>query len=186
MVTSVYFSIGSNMGNALENCACIMERFSKEIKKVRLIEKSEYYISSPQDYTDQQWFINAVGKLETLLDPFELLDYFKMLEAESGRDFSVPRFGPRVIDIDIIFFDDIIINTPKLTIPHQRMHQRRFVLKPLSALNPYFVHPVLGKTVSMLLSEIDPTDQDVIALSEYNGYEKYSANLRTEVLIEEK
>lgn len=181
MVSSVYFSVGSNIGNAIENCERIMDIFSREKNIIRLIEKTGYYISSPQDYEGQDWFVNAAGKLETRLDPFELLDYFKRIEAESGRDFSAPRFGPRVIDIDIIFFDDIIINTQKLTIPHQRMHLRRFVLKPLSDLNSAFVHPVLGKTLSRLLSETDSFNQEVIALSEYDGFKNYSVNKITGV-----
>lgn len=181
MASAVYFSVGSNIGNAVENCERIMDRLSREKNIIRLIEKSDYYVSSPQDYKDQEWFINAAGKLETILGPFELLDYFKRIEAESGRDFSAPRFGPRVIDIDIIFYNDIIINTPRLTIPHKRMHLRRFVLKPLYDLNSRFVHPVLGKTVSRLLSETDPFNQEVIAFSEYDGFKDYSVNKITGV-----
>jgi len=176
MASSVYFSMGSNIGNALNNCDNIMHRFSKDKNVVKLIEKSGYYVSSPQDYEDQAWFVNAVGRLETELDPFELLDYFKKIEAESGRDFSAPRFGPRIIDIDIIFFDNFIINTPELVIPHKRMHLRKFVLKPLSELDSDFVHPVLGETVSTLLKETEVFNQDVIALSELSGFTEYSVN----------
>lgn len=164
--SSVYFSLGSNVGDSASNCLMALNKLKMDSEKVCLKECSPFFRTSPQDHENQPWFVNAVGRLETPLNPYDLLDYFKKIEADLGRDFSVKRFGPRIIDIDIIFYDDIILDNPMLTIPHERMHLRRFVLEPFCWLNPDFVHPVIGGSVSVILSGLDNEKQKTVMLSD--------------------
>jgi 2-amino-4-hydroxy-6-hydroxymethyldihydropteridine diphosphokinase len=115
------------------------------------------YETPPWGFTDQAAFLNQVVKVETYLEPEPLLQHLKRLEVALGR---VPNFqnGPRLIDIDILFFDNIIMDTPPLVIPHPRLHERAFVLVPLHEIAPEFMHPLLKKTVSELLTHVDRSE----------------------------
>lgn len=119
----------------------------------RILTVSPFYKTAPVDYTDQEWFVNGVARIETDLDPFALLALLKSIEKEMGRKPTV-RFGPRVLDLDIIFYEEEVFNTPKLTLPHPRMDQRRFVLQPLCDIDPDLVHPVIGKSVQEMLEDL--------------------------------
>jgi 2-amino-4-hydroxy-6-hydroxymethyldihydropteridine diphosphokinase len=113
--------------------------------------KSSVYETPPWGFTEQGAFLNQVVKVETYLEPEPLLRHLKRLETALGR---VPSFqnGPRLIDIDILFFDELIVNTPPLVIPHPRLHERAFVLVPLAEIEPGLMHPILQKPVSELLT----------------------------------
>jgi 2-amino-4-hydroxy-6-hydroxymethyldihydropteridine diphosphokinase len=120
------------------------------------LEKSPVYETLPWGVTDQPAFLNMVLSGKTHLAPLALLACLKKLELQLGRLPSI-RYGPRKIDIDILFYGNLILNTPKLTIPHPRLHERAFVLVPLADLAAEFAHPLLGKTVRQMLAEIDTT-----------------------------
>jgi len=117
------------------------------------------------NFKDQEWFVNAVVQISTPLDPFGLLDILKAIQRKAGRIKDTVRFGPRILDLDIIFFDDQIIETDQLKIPHPRMHERRFVLQPLCDISPGMVHPVMKKPVSKLLAMLDGREGRVIPCS---------------------
>jgi 2-amino-4-hydroxy-6-hydroxymethyldihydropteridine diphosphokinase len=149
-----YISVGSNIGNRLENCKnSIISLAESEISIVRAA--SPFYMTEPVDYINQDWFVNLVVKIETKLDPFRLSDKLKLIQNNAGREHDAVRFGPRIIDLDIIMYDDFVINLPELVIPHPRMHKRRFVLKPICDIDPQIVHPVLKRDMQYLLDRLD-------------------------------
>ena len=156
----VYISAGSNMGNRLQNCRQGITAL-KRSGDSRIVAQSRVYMTEPVDYEDQDWFINLVVKLETTNTPFELLDTIKSVQRAAGRRRDVIRFGPRVLDLDIIFFDDLILDSDRLVVPHPRMHQRRFVLKPICDIDPTIVHPVLKKDMQTLLDGLGKDEQKV-------------------------
>ncbi len=122
-------------------------------ERVRVVAVSSLYESDPVGPQDQPKFTNAVFKAETELSPFELLDYLKTIENKIGRK-KTRRWGPRVIDLDIIFYGDLVISTDSLVIPHPRAHERRFVLEPLLEIEPDARHPVKNKTVRDICSQL--------------------------------
>lgn len=160
---TVFLSVGSNLGDKLDNCrkgiAALGESGDSE-----LLGTSRFYRTSPVDYTDQDWFVNAAVKIGTTLDPFSLLDELVAIQRRMGRKSDAIRFGPRELDLDILLYDDRIIRTPKLEIPHPRMHKRAFVLQPICDINPTIVHPVLGRTAADLLDRLNDDAQQVVVL----------------------
>ena len=162
---TAYICVGSNLGDKLENCRrAIVELTSDEA--IRLIAQSSKYRTEPVDYEDQDWFVNYVVKIETVLDPLSLLQVLKSIEHRAGRKRDTVRFGPRVLDLDIIFYEDLVMHTPQLSIPHPRMHKRRFVLRPVCDIDPHIKHPVLDRTVQSLLKNLDETEQRIIQLDD--------------------
>ena len=157
---AVYISVGSNLGNKLENCGQGIQ--SLTCCDARLIAQSPIYQTEPVDYSDQDWFINLVVKFETSLDPFQLLDRMQSIQRKAGRIQQPVRFGPRILDLDILFYDNVVLNSAQLMIPHSRMHKRRFVLQPLCDINPTIIHPVLKKDVQSLLEDLDDNEQRII------------------------
>jgi 2-amino-4-hydroxy-6-hydroxymethyldihydropteridine diphosphokinase len=113
---------------------------------------SRFYDTEPVGYLDQPHFLNATVALRTDLQPLELLQKLLAIEHAMGRDRSTTvDKGPRVIDLDLLLYGDVTMNTPELTLPHPAMHERRFVLEPMAEMLPEMVHPVLGKTIRELL-----------------------------------
>ena len=155
-----FISLGSNIGDKLQNIQKAVEILT-ETGNSTLLRHSECYKTEPVDYADQDWFVNAVIEIETDYPPLRLLKKIKTIEKEMGRNEGGIRFGPRIIDLDILFFDDLIIKEDGLTIPHPRLHQRRFVLKPICDIAPHLVHPVLSKSMETLLNNLN-TGQEVI------------------------
>jgi 2-amino-4-hydroxy-6-hydroxymethyldihydropteridine diphosphokinase len=147
----VYISIGSNLGNREENCekaiALLIKRGIKVIKRSSLCE------TEPWGVKEQPEFINVAVEVETHLRPEELLKNLKEIEIDIGRRES-KLWGPRIIDIDILFYDDLVIKTPELEIPHPGINNRGFVLEPLSEIAPDKIHPVLKKSIKELLLEL--------------------------------
>jgi 2-amino-4-hydroxy-6-hydroxymethyldihydropteridine diphosphokinase len=147
-----YIGIGSNLGDKLHNC----EKAISEILKIdrhKLLKKSSFFKTQPVGYTSQDWFVNGAVKIETDLEAIELLRALKTVEFQLGRT-EIFRWGPRTIDLDILFFDDIEIETEELQIPHPHIRERQFVLIPLVEIDRDLVHPVLRKTVQELLRNL--------------------------------
>jgi 2-amino-4-hydroxy-6-hydroxymethyldihydropteridine diphosphokinase len=113
------------------------------------------------DYLDQDWFVNYVVQIETQLEPLQLLHSIRTIQKEAGRKRDKIRFGPRILDLDIILYDVLTMNTSDLTIPHPRMHKRRFVLQPLCDINPKLIHPVLDMDMQSLLNALDDEKQRI-------------------------
>lgn len=157
---TAYISVGSNLGDKLENCRRGIRRLDRD--DVWLKAESRIYQTEAVDYTDQEWFINLVVKIETLLDPYRLLQRLQSIQRKAGRLQDSIRFGPRVLDLDILFYDEVVINSTQLVIPHPRMHKRRFVLQPLCDIDPAIMHPVLKTDVRTLLNRLDDNEQRII------------------------
>lgn len=151
MTHSIYIALGTNLGERLANLRAAIRTMPPD---VNVIEESPVYETPPWGYEDQPAFLNMVIKAETNLQPESLLAYLKQIEAELGREKSV-RWGPRLIDLDILFYDDLVLNSPPLVIPHPRLHERAFVLVPLADVAPELVHPVFQQKISEFLSKID-------------------------------
>jgi len=153
-----YLSIGSNLGDRLRNCCRGIEALCAD-GSVVLLARSPFYESAPVDFLDQGWFINAALKIGTALSPLELLDRLQAVQTLSGRKAGGVRFGPRVLDLDILLYEDLVVDTPLLTIPHPRMHKRRFVLQPMCDIDALVMHPVLGRNVQSLLNQLNDDAQ---------------------------
>ncbi|KJJ85075.1 7,8-Dihydro-6-hydroxymethylpterin-pyrophosphokinase, HPPK domain protein [Candidatus Omnitrophus magneticus] len=147
----VYLGIGSNIGDATKNCESAVQKI-KFTPNIQIIKSSSFYKTKHVGGPAQEDYINGVIKIKTDLSPESCLVSFKALEKEMGR-IPAPRNYPRVIDIDILFYDDIIFNNENLVIPHPLAHERLFILKGLNEIEPYFVHPVIKKTISKLYAE---------------------------------
>lgn len=143
----VYLGLGSNLGNRARNIYAALRHLGTGI---RLQHISSLYETEPVEVADQPWFLNLVCGGETNLSPQALLQLAKQIEEQMGRT-KGPRFGPRLIDIDILFYDDLIVDIPHLEIPHPRLHRRGFALVPLAEIAPELVHPVLNLTMQQLL-----------------------------------
>jgi 2-amino-4-hydroxy-6-hydroxymethyldihydropteridine diphosphokinase len=155
-----YISVGSNIGDKLVNCQNGITSLAKAGRS-RILAQSHIYVTEPVDYEDQDWFINMAVKLETSLDPFQLLDHVENIQQAAGRIQDPIRFGPRILDLDIILFDERIIESERLVIPHPRMHKRRFVLKPICDIDPCIIHPLLKQEMQYLLKRLGDENQKV-------------------------
>jgi 2-amino-4-hydroxy-6-hydroxymethyldihydropteridine diphosphokinase len=150
----VYLGLGSNLGDRKANLQAAVEAMEPV---ARLLAASPIYETPPWGYLAQPDFLNQVIRVETDQSPSELLVYMKDLETRLGRTATV-RYGPRTIDIDILFYDDLILDEPGLTIPHPRIQGRAFVLVPLADLAPDMIHPLEGKTISAMLEQVDRSE----------------------------
>ncbi len=144
----VYLALGSNLGDRLTN---LKEAIAALTPQMEVKAKSQVYETPPWGYADQPKFLNQVIRVKTYLDPEPLLKHLKRLEVALGRKESVPN-GPRLIDIDILFYDELVLYSPMLVIPHPRLHERAFVLQPLMDLDPELVHPTNKKSVREMLA----------------------------------
>jgi 2-amino-4-hydroxy-6-hydroxymethyldihydropteridine diphosphokinase len=153
-----YLSVGSNLGDRLNNCRRGIAALCAD-GAVELMALSPFYESAPVDFLEQDWFVNAALKIRTALAPLDLLARMQSVQAAVGRKAGGVRFGPRVLDLDILLYEDLILDTPVLTIPHPRMHKRRFVLQPMCDIDPLVVHPVLGRNVLSLLNQLNDDAQ---------------------------
>lgn len=154
-MSRAYVGLGSNLGDREGNLRRAARALARLGEGLRL---SGLYETQPVGLEDQPWFLNAVACLETELPPRQLLERLKGLERELGRR-AGPRFGPRVVDLDLLLYGQEVIREQGLEIPHPRLHERRFVLAPLAELAPDLPHPVLGATVAELLERLGDTQE---------------------------
>ena len=162
----VLIGFGSNQGDSVLICSQAVEMLDRH-SRIRIRRVSSFYRTEPVGMKDQDWFINGVVLCETDLEPEGLLSVTRQIEAHFHR-VRHHRWGPRTLDLDILFFGERCIDLPDLIVPHPRLHERRFVLVPLAELAPQWVHPVLGISVRELLARLPITDQKVepLAVSE--------------------
>jgi GTP cyclohydrolase-4 len=158
-----YLGLGANLGDRQSNLAQALQQLRT---KVSVDEVSSFYSTKPVGYLDQPDFLNIACRITTDLSPLDLLRFAKQVEKMMGRQASF-RNAPRPIDIDILLYDDLVLDTPELTIPHPRMRERAFVLAPLAEIAPQAVHPVAKLTIQELLAQADQS-----------GVELHSRNLR--------
>ncbi len=151
MKHKLYIALGSNLGDRQANLQAAIQALPPRVHVLRL---SPIYVTTPWGYRDQPDFLNMVLQAETDLSPKQIMVYLKDLEALLGRQVTFKN-GPRVIDLDLLFYDDLVLENNGLTIPHAGMAERAFVLVPLADLAPDFIHPVHQQTVKSLLSGVD-------------------------------
>ncbi|HOP86457.1 MAG TPA: 2-amino-4-hydroxy-6-hydroxymethyldihydropteridine diphosphokinase [Syntrophorhabdaceae bacterium] len=152
MEGNVFISIGSNLGNSLNNCITAIERIKADMR-ARLIKQSSFYKTSPVSDITQDDFINCAINILWSSSPLELLSFLSKIETEMGRKRLIPK-GPREIDLDIIFFDNLLINTPQLIIPHPEAHRRKFVIIPCIEIEPHIIHPSFNRKLKDFLDDI--------------------------------
>lgn len=157
-----YIGFGSNLGSRLENCRNAIEALA-ELPGCSLLKTSSFYETSAVGLVEQPNFINGAVLLETFEDAHWLLRQMLAIEDNFGRIRTL-KWGPRSIDLDLLFYGDQIINTPELSVPHPLLHERRFVLEPLNEIAPNFRHPSLGKSMADLLLNLKDGDQRVKVL----------------------
>ncbi len=149
----IYLSLGSNQGDRIENLRQAVQNIEKKIGQT--VEQSSYYETEPWGFTDDTNFINQVIKIKSDLTPDTILEKSLEIEKILGRKRleSKQRYSSRNIDIDVLFIDDMVINTEKLTVPHAHIHKRNFVLQPMREIDSSFVHPTMQKKISQLTEE---------------------------------
>jgi 2-amino-4-hydroxy-6-hydroxymethyldihydropteridine diphosphokinase len=158
LVATVFLALGSNVGDSGANMRKSIELLGE---KVTNITEAPVYSSKAVGYTDQPDFLNTAVRGETALSPFDLLGFVKDIEQEVGRVHRF-RWGPREIDIDVIFYDDQKLETPDLTIPHPRFAERDFVLRPICDIDSSWKDPVSGKTCKELLAALPTSELSIL------------------------
>ena len=152
VMATVLLALGSNLGHRYQN---LLKAQSLLAQAITLQAISPIYETEPWGVEEQPFFLNLTLLAETDLSPQELLILVKDIEKHMGRDFSEVRYGPRLIDIDILGYDRLLLSSSDLIIPHQRLHERAFVLVPLNDIASDWIHPVLGLTVAEMLARVD-------------------------------
>jgi 2-amino-4-hydroxy-6-hydroxymethyldihydropteridine diphosphokinase len=151
MASPIYLALGTNLGDREANLQTARDALAT---RVRLTRASSIYATPPWGYTEQPEFLNQVVEVDTVLKPLPLLHFLKDIEAEMGREATF-RNGPRLIDLDILFYGQAVIDGQILKVPHPRLQERAFVLAPLDEIAPDFVHPALNKTIHELLMAVN-------------------------------
>ena len=146
------------MGDRLANCKSGIAALAA-LDPVEHVLVSPFYQTEPVDCSDQDWFVNCAVRIHTRLDPLALLHRLRKIEFDAGQREKPFRFGPRILDLDIVLYDDRVMHSAELTLPHPRMHKRHFVLRPICDIDPHVVHPVLKKSVSDLLTHLNTEHQ---------------------------
>jgi 2-amino-4-hydroxy-6-hydroxymethyldihydropteridine diphosphokinase len=157
---TVYIGIGSNVGDKFDNCQKAVAAING-CEGCTVEAESALYETEPVYLESQDWFVNGVIRIRTNLEPEALFTQLKHIEHAMGRRRGGARFGPRILDLDILFFDDLILREGLLQIPHPLLHERRFVLQPLCDIAPKLEHPVLGRSIESLLSDLKDGGKEV-------------------------
>ena len=152
MIHTAYIAFGSNLGDKQKNIAKALQKID-EHAEIHITKESSIIETEPWGYQNQDNFLNSVIEVQTSLSAEELMKTLLEIESKLGRVREIKN-GPRTIDLDIIFFDNQISEDEFITLPHPRMHEREFVLKPLAEVNPDYIHPILNKTTKELLEEL--------------------------------
>jgi 2-amino-4-hydroxy-6-hydroxymethyldihydropteridine diphosphokinase len=162
---TAYIALGSNLSSPVGDPATTLLAAMHRVGSLgRLVSCSSLYATEPVGYTDQPAFVNAVVSLQTELDPEPLLSQLLAIEREFGRDRSgAPANGPRTLDLDLLLLDDLVYDSPSLTLPHPALARRRFVLTPLSEIAPALEHPLLHATMRELLAALPDAGETRIA-----------------------
>lgn len=150
-MNKVYVAFGTNIGDKINNIEKALKFM--EDRGLKITKKSSIHSTEPYGYTDQPEFLNGVVEAETDLNPRQVLETLLQIEKDMGRIREF-KWGPRNIDLDIILFNDYVIDEEDLKIPHPDMHNREFVLKPLSEIAPEYIHPIIKKSIKQLLEEL--------------------------------
>jgi 2-amino-4-hydroxy-6-hydroxymethyldihydropteridine diphosphokinase len=159
-MTIAYIGVGSNIGDRI-GYVQQAHALLNDMQGIDILESSSLYETEPVGYKDQEWFINAVLKADTELSPQELLESCLRIEKQLGRvrDKDTIRFGPRTLDLDILFYDDKVINNDVLMVPHPAIHKRACVLVPMLELDESFIHPLFNKNITELYDELDEPEE---------------------------
>lgn len=147
----IYLGLGSNEGDREQNLQKAIKKL-RQSKEINVTKLSSIFESEPIGYINQSWFLNAVIEVESNFKPYDLLQFIKDIEEELGRRKTF-RWGPRIIDIDIISYGNYVLKSSRLTIPHPQMHFRKFVLIPLFEIAPYYIHPVSKLSVWQMIQQ---------------------------------
>jgi len=154
-----FVGIGSNLGSPVNNCFRAVELMSS-LNGVNVLKRSSLYRTEPVGLLEQEWFVNCVAKVATVLSAHSLLRAFQQIESDMGRKRTISK-GSRTMDMDILFYGHNIVEEDGLMIPHPELHKRRFVLAPLCEIAPNFVHPVCGVPVKELLNSLEDKSEVV-------------------------
>ena len=150
-MANVFIGIGSNLGDKEDNIRKSLGLMKNQLKVLKI---SSLYETKPVGYKKQDMFLNCAIQSSTKLSPIELLEFLQSIEKRLGRVRTIKN-GPRTIDLDILIYDDNVINQKKLIVPHPRLHERQFVLEPLKELKPSLMHPVMKKTIGELYDSLE-------------------------------
>jgi 2-amino-4-hydroxy-6-hydroxymethyldihydropteridine diphosphokinase len=158
MQYTVFIALGSNLGDRRANLEAALRAL--EAEQIVIAKCSSVYETKPRDYLQQPWFLNMVLECATVADPLALLGKLLRIERDLGRErITAIERGPRIIDLDILLFGELVVNSPQLQIPHPRILQRRFVLEPLLEIAPNLCHPVSGHRIADSLPAV--LDQEI-------------------------
>ena len=153
-----FIGIGSNIGDRERNCLEAI-RLLQQTGAGKVLSRSSLHHTPPYGFEEQDWFFNAAVKMETPLSPLDLFGALKSIEKDMGRQAGF-RWGPRIIDLDLLFYNALVMESDELTLPHPGIEKRRFVLEPLAELDPEWTHPRLLKNIAELLRELGPESKE--------------------------
>ena len=155
-----YIGLGANLGDPRRQLEEALVRLAA-LEEVEVQKVSAFYLNPPLGPPGQPWYVNAAAQVRTRLEPEELLRALRQVEEDLGR-VRGERWGPRIIDLDILLYDGVIMSGPELVLPHPEMHRRAFVLVPLAEIAPEAWHPGLEKTAGELLAELAEEERDLV------------------------